>query len=142
MNYTDHHQSRTFIRKIIAAAAAEGRLADLRYFIQMDIPSTHRRHGQRTQAANYPAGFIPTIPVNEDGAEDYAHLLLELFRSSNPGHIFRVALTDIHMLAKTQNKHYIWGEDPPHVDTICDTCGLVAPGRPGSRLGCSKGCLT
>lgn len=142
MNYEDRHQSRTWQRKIISAAAANGQLHQLRWYIEMDIPSTHRRGpGHRVQCASYPAGFVPTVPLDEDGADDYAHLLLELFRSANPDSTFRIMLTDVPMLESSGIAHYIWGEDPPHVDTICAVCGMVGPGRPGRRLGCSKGCL-
>lgn len=141
--YTDRHQSRTWQRKIIESARANGQIDQLRYYIEMDIPAQHRRGpNHRIQCASHPPGFVPVIPVNQPGAEDYAHILLELFRSANPDATFRIMLSDLPMLDQSQIAYYTYGEQPAPTgcDIICDLCGLVGKGQPGTRLGCSQGC--
>lgn len=136
-------QNRTWQRKIINAARADGTVDQLRYYVEMDVPAHRRlRPDHRTQCANHPAGFVPTINAAHEAAEDYAHLLLELFKSANPGHIFRICISSVDLLDNARIAHYEWGEEPPAtIDTICSLCGLVGPGRPGQSLGCSRGCL-
>lgn len=94
------------------------------------------------QCASHPPGYVPVIPADLPGAEHYAHLLLELFRSANPDATFRLMLTDVPMLEESRIAHYNYGDDPAldGCDIICELCGLIARGRPGQRLGCSRGC--
>lgn len=138
-------QSRTWQKKLIADMAAAGHLDQLRWYVEMDVPAQHRRtSSHRIQVANYPPGFVPTIRGDIDGAEEYAHLLLEVFKATNPGRIFRTAITPVDLLDHHGYQHYEWGDDTSQitVDTICTACGLVGPGRPGATLGCSRGCLS
>ena len=78
--------------------------------------------------ATYPAGHIPVINLAPDPntAREWAHLLLELFKASNPGRgfFYELCLTDANALAGWY--WYNWGEDcATKVDKICETCGMV-----------------
>jgi hypothetical protein len=142
--FADRHQSKSWQRKIIDAARANGELHKLRWYIEMDIPAAARRHrDHKIQCASHPPGFVPVIPLDQPGADEYAHLLLELFKSANPDTTFRLMLTDIPMLQSCRIDWYDWGDlpAPQPIDIICELCGLVGPGQPGQRLGCSRGCL-
>lgn len=142
--FADRHQSRTWQRKIIAGAQANGTLHQLRWYVEMDIPAADRRHrDHKIQCASYPPGYVPVIPLDWPHADDWAHLLLEMFRIANPDATFRLLLTDTINLTDSRIDWYNWGDPPAPIpiDVICDACGLVGPGQPGQRLGCSKGCL-
>ena len=137
-------QTRTWQRRILAAAQADGTLSDLLWFVEMDLPPRLRpRPDARYMPATFPAGWIPTIPATLDGAKHWAGLLLALLKTSNQGRgiQFATMITDRNTLADNGLYYYEWGAPVPTVDTICTACGMVAPGTAGSALGCSRGCL-
>jgi hypothetical protein len=142
--FIDRHQSKSWQKRLIEDARATGQLHQLRWYVEMDIPAASRRGpDHRIQCASHPPGYVPVIPLDAQGADDYAHLLLELFRSANPDSTFRLMLTDVPMLEECRIAYYTYGEDPAPagIDIICTACGLVGRGQPGQRLGCSRGCL-
>lgn len=127
-------QSRSWQRKVIESARAAGELDTLYYYIEMDVP------GSTPRAVYYPIGFVPTICLSDENADQWSHILVETIKASNPGLNFRVMLTNNDLLTQTGVSWYQWGEQIPQVDVICGVCGMVGKGKPGTRLGCSQGC--
>lgn len=142
--FEDRHQSKSWQKRIIDDARASGKAHQLRWYVEMDIPAAHRRGpDHRIQCASYPPGYVPVIPVDDPNADDWSHILIELFRSANKDTTFRLKLTDIPMLEDCRIAWYDWGNPPAPggIDIICTACGLVGRGQPGQSLGCSRGCL-
>lgn len=133
-------QTRTFRERVLRAATADGSLGDLWWFVEFDAPlrltsaNHHRLPGHlrpvtQAIAADYPARWIPCIPVAPDPliSQQYAEVLLELFRTNNRGRglTFGLALTT-HELLQDGFRWYEWGNTPPlATDTICPHCGAV-----------------
>lgn len=131
-------QTRTWQRKLIQAAQANGNAHQLRWFVEMEA----RSGGKLVrQAVTYPHGWIPTVPVDEN-ADVWVHILVALLKAANPDKIFRAMLTDTIELEHLNLAYYTWGDTIPEVDAICSICGMVGAQPPGMALGCSKGCMT
>lgn len=110
-------QNRTFQRRILAEAQRDG-YADLYWFIEMRLP------GNRSAPAAYPGRLIPVVPVAPDPEQTrhWAHLLAELFASTNPAVIqFTPALTHVESLTVTGAAWYVYG----NLDVVCPSCGAV-----------------
>lgn len=138
-------QTRTFRDKILRAAAADGSLGDLWWFVEFDTPTrlvttpAHRQPGHlrpvaHAVAADYPARWIPCLPVAPDPiiSQHYAEILLELFRTSNRGRglTFALSLTTRDLL-DDGFRWYEWGKDLPiAADPICPHCGAIGQDQP------------
>lgn len=114
-------QSRTWQRKILDAAAADG-YAGLYWYIEMEWAA-----GQHHAPAAYPGPWVPVVPVAPDpaGSGRIAGMLAHLFALSNSrGIAFAPALTSDEALQQTGCRWYIWTEDVT-IDVICACCGEV-----------------
>lgn len=109
------------IKKLLASTSRER----LFWFVECKLPGAAVQDGKPLlQAANYPQQWIPVIPVGEDSeqSEQYAQLLMALFRDGNPGRgiEYALALTNHEKLADKR-----WYEFGQNWDCICAECGQV-----------------
>lgn len=113
-------QSKTWQRKILAAAKADG-YADLFWYVEATAP------GRRVFPAAYPWKWIPLIPVgpDPDASRRIAGMVAHFFRLSNPPAMtYAEQLTDATALEQTGCMWYVWTEDVV-IDAICADCGCV-----------------
>lgn len=113
-------QSKTWQRKILAAAKADG-YADLFWYIETTAP------GLRVFPAAYPGRWIPLVPVGPDpeASRRIAGMVAHFFRLSNPpSFTFAEQLTDATALEQTGCLWYRWDCDVD-VDAVCADCGCV-----------------
>ena len=130
-------QSRSFQRKVIDGATAQGKLGELFWYVEIEI--WYRRHAP----ASWPGLWVPVVPVGEDweASSHVADVLAQVFASQNQGRglIFGVALTNGEALRESGAVWYTWGEDGPLVDRVCRNCGEVHQMRPGGWAMCGCG---
>jgi len=113
-------QTRTWQRKILAAAKADG-YDDLYWYIEATAP------GRRVFPAAYPWKWIPLVPVGPDpeASRRIAGMVAHFFRLSNPPAItYAEQLTDTTALTQTGCLWYRWDCDVD-VDAVCCQCGRV-----------------
>jgi hypothetical protein len=123
-------QTRTWQQRIIDGAKRRQDLASLYWMVEMRLPASL---GGGYAAAAWPTRCVPVLPVAPDPEESrhWAHLLLELFRTSNIGRgiEFDLALTNDDMLRETQAAWYIYGQQVITRDCVCAHCGAIEPGN-------------
>lgn len=133
-------QTSYFQQDVLRAAQRDGTLANLRWFIEAEFPRRMLRPGiKRCQPAQWPHGFIPTLPAGPDAEEQktWAELLCGLFESGNcdRGITFKPTLTTSDLLSGLT--WYTYGEVPDYeVDHICQKCGQIHRARLGTSIRC------
>jgi len=133
-------QTRTFQTNIIKQYQQCGQLEQLYYYVEIELPTTLRATPKaRYMPATYPAGHIPVIPIapNPAIARDWAHMLLELFKASNPNRniTFDIVVTDAKAL--TGWYYYEWGNEcTALVDKACPNCGMIQTIPANIELDC------
>ena len=133
-------QTRYFQQDVLHAAQRDGTLSDLYWFIEAEYPRRMLRPGVKArQPAQWPHGFIPTLPAGPDAEEQqaWAELLAGLFESGNTGRgiVFKPTLTTSDLLSGLT--WYTYGEVPDYeVDHVCQKCGQVNRGPMGKVPRC------
>lgn len=133
-------QTSYFQQDVLRAAQRDGTLANLRWFVEAEFPKRMLRPGvKRCQPAQWPHGFIPTLPAGPDVEEQrtWAELLAGLFEGGNCGRgiAFKATLTTTDLLDGL--RWYTYGELPEYeVDHVCGTCGQVNRGPLGKPPRC------
>lgn len=113
-------KSKTWQQQIINDATYTGRLDDLCWSVEL------REEDGEVGIANYPLGFIPFVSLSPDPrvAAEWAHLLLELFRSTLPACVFALSLCSKSAFPSMPVVWYEWG-DRVLIDKVCSDCGSV-----------------
>ena len=133
-------QTSYFQQDVLSAAQRDGTLGDLRWYVEAEFPKRLLRPGvKRCQPAQWPHGFIPTLPAGPDVEEQqaWAELLAALFESGNParGITFKATLTTVDLLEGL--RWYQYGEPITHeVDHICAKCGQITRAPAGAHVRC------
>ena len=133
-------QTRYFQQDVLNAAQRDGKLGELRWYVEAEFPKRLLPPGiKRCQPAQWPMGFIPTLPAGPDVEEQqaWAELLAGLFESGNGGRgiTFKATLTTVDLLDGL--RWYQYGEPIAHeVDHICAKCGQVTRAPAGAAIRC------
>lgn len=123
-------QTTTFQKSIIRHYTRLGRLNEVYYYVQMELPRSLRPNAKERyfMPATYPDGFIPVFPAYpspEHGRKKAYELCME-FRRVAVGRdlMFEVILADENSLRG--HSWYRWGEIIfDEVDKICPNCGQI-----------------
>lgn len=109
-------QTRTDQRRIIAAAAADGTLHNLLWYLVSDIG------GGKTKPASINE-WIPVVRVAPDPAvtEHDAHLMLEICKHFAPSLLLHLEITAIDILDAAGVEWFEWGSE----DVVCPWCAAV-----------------
>lgn len=130
-------QSRSFQRRVVEAAQAQGLLGDLFWYVEIEIG-----YGRYAPAC-WPGVWVPVLPVGEDweASSHVADVLAQIFAWHNAGRglVFRAALTNGEALAESGATWYVWGEEGPPIDRVCGVCGAVTVVVAGGWAVCECG---
>lgn len=121
-----HFLSNNRLKQLLTAAAADGELGRLYWYVEAKVPARLTGTGRiQLQAASWPGMWIPVIAVGADPviSRHWIDLLVEIFKASNPGIEFGAGLTMDDLLF--DKRAYEW--DDPCWDNVCDRCGAVFP---------------